>query len=139
MERGRAEGGRQPEAGRAAGGRRALLSGLSASERRNHIHMAGPPAPGPPPRSPPAPPFLSFFLSVFFPPLWGNWEPWLHSTPSGGGAGEGSGSRSAGGDQAVIFSSAAVGNRGVGAGQGARFELRGACNYGMPSRLLQRH
>lgn len=101
--------------------------------------MAGPPAPGPPPA--PLPRrlfFLSFSLS-FFPPLWGNWEPWLRSTPSGGGAREGSGSRSAGGDQAVIFSSAAVGNRGVGAGQGARFELRGACNYGMPSRLLQRH
>lgn len=65
MEGGRA-GGRQPEAGRAAGGRRALRSGPSASERRNHIHMAGPPAPGPP--LAPLPRRL-FFLSLFFFPL----------------------------------------------------------------------
>lgn len=92
MERGRAEGGRQPEAGRAAGGRRALLSGLSASERRNHIHMAGPPAPGPPPA--PLPRrlfFLSFFLSVFFTPSLGELGAVasLHAQGGRGGGGVG--------------------------------------------------
>jgi hypothetical protein len=92
MERGRAEGGRQPEAGRAAGGRRALLSGLSASERRNHIHMAGPPAPGPPPA--PLPRrlfFLSFSLSFFSPLFGGTGSRGFAPRPVGEGRGRGRG------------------------------------------------